>query len=357
MPYPIRYARAADGVRIAFTELGQGEPLIYATGIPWSNFTIGFTSPLTASHPEDVSAAARLIVYDPRGCGRSDHGVDDLSLDGFTRDIDAVSQALGLERFALYGSADAARVTIRYAAAHPERVTRLILWIPTISTAAVRGDGTLRAVSSLATRDWEMYLRTLAHAVVGGWDAERAAYGTAWADVMRASIRQDEFPRFREALRTHDVSCDLAAVRAPTLVLAREDAATFTVPVVGEVAAGIPTARLVVSPGNWLLPCTSEDITREIVGFMRSQEAPATRRNGIDAKIGDSPALSARELQVLALLSQGKTNAEIAADLVVAPSTASRHVHNILNKLGMSRRAEAAAYAARHGIAGARASR
>jgi DNA-binding NarL/FixJ family response regulator len=60
--------------------------------------------------------------------------------------------------------------------------------------------------------------------------------------------------------------------------------------------------------------------------------------------------LSAREIEVLALLSAGKTNAEIADALVVAPATASRHVHNILNKLGMSRRAEAAAYAVRAGL-------
>ena len=62
-------------------------------------------------------------------------------------------------------------------------------------------------------------------------------------------------------------------------------------------------------------------------------------------------ALSPRELEVLALLSEGMTNAQIADALVVAPATASRHVHNILNKLGMSRRAEAAVYAARHGLA------
>ncbi len=74
--------------------------------------------------------------------------------------------------------------------------------------------------------------------------------------------------------------------------------------------------------------------------------APGDRTNGAGAGSGPANAhplaLSARELQVLALLSHGKMNAEIAGDVVVAPATAARHVHNILNKLGMSHRAEAA---------------
>jgi DNA-binding NarL/FixJ family response regulator len=45
------------------------------------------------------------------------------------------------------------------------------------------------------------------------------------------------------------------------------------------------------------------------------------------------------------------TNAKIAGALVVSHATAARHVHNILNKLGMSRRAEIAAYAAVTGLA------
>ncbi len=361
MSYQIRYARTTDGVNIAYTELGQGEPLVYLTALPWSNFAVGFSNPLTSLHPEAVAEAVRLIVYDARGCGLSDHAVDDLTLAAFARDIDAVTQAAGHERFALYGSADASRVMIHYAAVHPERVTRLVLWVPSVSPSRLQSDAGLRAVTSLAARDWDLYLRTLSHAVVGGWDADRAPFAAAFADVMRGSIRQDEFFRFRDAMRTHDVTDDLAAVQAPTLVLGREDVISYTVPVVREVAAGIPSARLVVSPGNWLLPCTGDDVTREVVRFMRMQapELPeiALRRTqpseptAWPPRNGIGVALSPRELEVLALLSEGMTNAQIADALVVAPATASRHVHNILNKRGMSRRAEAAVYAARHGLA------
>lgn len=64
----------------------------------------------------------------------------------------------------------------------------------------------------------------------------------------------------------------------------------------------------------------------------------------------ESSGLSAREKEVLALIAQGLTNKEIAARLVVSPFTARNHVIRILDKLGLSRRAEAAALAVRMGL-------
>ena len=62
-------------------------------------------------------------------------------------------------------------------------------------------------------------------------------------------------------------------------------------------------------------------------------------------------ALSEREKEVLLLIAQGCTNKEIAAKLVVSPYTARNHVIRILDKLGLSRRSEAAAQAVRLGLA------
>ena len=57
--------------------------------------------------------------------------------------------------------------------------------------------------------------------------------------------------------------------------------------------------------------------------------------------------LTAREFAVARLVSDGLTNAEIAAELGIAPKTASSHIEHILAKLGASRRAEIAAWASR----------
>jgi len=58
--------------------------------------------------------------------------------------------------------------------------------------------------------------------------------------------------------------------------------------------------------------------------------------------------LTARELEVLAVMVEGLTNPEIAERLVVSRSTAKAHVSNILSKLGVSNRAEAIALALQH---------
>ncbi len=57
--------------------------------------------------------------------------------------------------------------------------------------------------------------------------------------------------------------------------------------------------------------------------------------------------LTSQELKVLGLIEQGKTNRQIGADLFLAEKTVKNYVSNMLAKLGMSRRTEAAAYAAR----------
>jgi non-specific serine/threonine protein kinase len=61
-------------------------------------------------------------------------------------------------------------------------------------------------------------------------------------------------------------------------------------------------------------------------------------------------ALSPREQEVLTLLASGKTDQEIADALSISRHTVSRHVHNLLGKLGVDSRVAAATYAARHGL-------
>jgi DNA-binding NarL/FixJ family response regulator len=61
--------------------------------------------------------------------------------------------------------------------------------------------------------------------------------------------------------------------------------------------------------------------------------------------------LSRREHEVLTLVAAGKTNRAIASELCISEKTVARHVSNIFMKLGLSSRAEATAYAYRHGIA------
>lgn len=60
--------------------------------------------------------------------------------------------------------------------------------------------------------------------------------------------------------------------------------------------------------------------------------------------------LSERELEVLRLVAEGQTNQEIAEKLILSPTTVKTHVQNILQKLGVSDRTQAAVYAVRYGL-------
>jgi DNA-binding NarL/FixJ family response regulator len=64
----------------------------------------------------------------------------------------------------------------------------------------------------------------------------------------------------------------------------------------------------------------------------------------VDVGAGANPELTDREQEILGLISQGMTNREIAEALIIEVGTVKNHVHNILNKLNVSSRHEAAAF-------------
>jgi ATP/maltotriose-dependent transcriptional regulator MalT len=80
------------------------------------------------------------------------------------------------------------------------------------------------------------------------------------------------------------------------------------------------------------------------------------RRLGVGPGVDGPSALTPREREVVELLAEGLTNAELAARLFISPKTAAVHVSNILAKLGMASRSEVAAFAVREGLAAARSS-
>jgi len=65
---------------------------------------------------------------------------------------------------------------------------------------------------------------------------------------------------------------------------------------------------------------------------------------------GPRPLLTAREREVLALVARGYTNKEVAAALGITPSTVKNHLQNILDKLHLENRVQAAAFALREGL-------
>jgi two-component system, NarL family, nitrate/nitrite response regulator NarL len=88
----------------------------------------------------------------------------------------------------------------------------------------------------------------------------------------------------------------------------------------------------------------------ELLARVRS----ALRRTPAEAKRGPAGApwssLTARELEVLGLLSHGLNQTEIAARLVISSKTVGTHIQRVLTKLGVHSRAQAVAHAHEHGL-------
>jgi DNA-binding NarL/FixJ family response regulator len=114
----------------------------------------------------------------------------------------------------------------------------------------------------------------------------------------------------------------------------------------GFLAKDTPIDSLVVaihaaaSGAAWLSPRAAE----VVLGRIRSAPpAPEKEQPPLEQ-------LSAREVDVLRLIANGMENAEIAAALNISPRTAKNHVSNILSKLGLPSRVQAAVYAVRQGV-------
>ncbi len=163
--------------------------------------------------------------------------------------------------------------------------------VPTVADAAVEHGRGLVALADGATG----VARTALEAAVRGWDAKGRAWEAAWArlDLANCLIRSN---RYADAL--------------PLVV----DVRTLA-------------SRLNSRP--------------------LADRADALQRMARGHVAVDEPwrPLTAREFAVARLVSEGRTNAEIADSLGIAPKTASSHVEHILAKLGASRRAEIATWA------------
>ena len=107
---------------------------------------------------------------------------------------------------------------------------------------------------------------------------------------------------------------------------------------ISEVVTGIRSAAVGAS---LISPTIASKVLQRVRATTEDTEMAATIRTE----------LSDRELEVLKLIANGKDNAQIAAELVISPKTVKNHISNILMKLQMQNRIQAAVYAVRSGLA------
>jgi pimeloyl-ACP methyl ester carboxylesterase len=256
----IRFCTTGEGVRLAYAAMGEGPPLVKAAN--WlSHLDYDWQSSVWRHWLVELSNRFRLVRYDERGCGLSDWDVPEFSFEAWVRDLEAVVDAAGLDRFALLGISQGGPVAIAYAVRHPERVSRLVLL-----GAFAQG----RRKRARRPEDLDL-LEARINMVRAGWGRPDPQYRQMFLSRFLPEGTQDEWREFDELQRRStspenawqfvqefgdiDVSDLAAQVSAPTLIASarREPDDMFEQSRV--LASLIPNGRLVpLDSGNHLLP-------------------------------------------------------------------------------------------------------
>jgi pimeloyl-ACP methyl ester carboxylesterase/DNA-binding CsgD family transcriptional regulator len=356
MNVDIRFCTTSAGARIAYTTLGSGPAVVFPAW--WINHL-----ELLWEHPSAVtffSTLARhhtLVLYDRHGAGLSDRDRTDFSAAAELATLTDLIAHLGLTRFALFGFSAGGPTAIAYAAAHPEQVSHLLIFGAgarmggAISNLAPATSHTRAVVNDLAEANWDVGALALTKWIFPGADP-------LTIDWLARFLRASATPRMAIELSylTADVSALLPSLRVPTLVLCRREDNGTLFEGGRQLAACIPHARFVPLEGaaHLFFLGDMQAVLQVAVPFLGSDGAAVRSLAQLEEMRGSRypDGLTAREVEVLALLAAGLTTREIAAQLVISSATVERHIANVYRKTRARGRAGAATYALRHGLAG-----
>jgi pimeloyl-ACP methyl ester carboxylesterase/DNA-binding CsgD family transcriptional regulator len=336
----VRFCRADDGVRLAWARHGAGPPLLVVSC--WlSHLQHDWQSPVWRHFLDDLGDIATVIRYDERGFGLSDWDVEDFSLERRVADLKRLVDAAGLDRFAVLGMSGGAPVALAYAHAHPERVTRLVLYGGMACGGLDQDDDAAEeAFLAMIRAGWARPDPTFRRVFTNAFIPDATEEQMQWMDeLQRTSTNTDNAVSSRIARHHVDVGGLLAGIATPTLVLHADG--DRVAPQWGpRLAAEIPDARLVMLQSRNHVLLADEPawtVFRREIGAFLAEGNPTPPISH----------LSDREREILLLAAEGLDNAEIAERLTLSLRTVERHLQNIYLKLGLSGRTARAAAVAR----------
>jgi len=249
-----------DGTELGYRVLGDGPPLVCLPGGPGR--AAGYLGDLGG-----VSASRQLVLLDPRGVGLSADPADPATLrvDRLVRDVDALRAHLGLERIDLLAHSAGAVLATLYAAAHPERLSRLILVTPGLAAVGVgpTEEQVLAALGRRAAEPWYPAALIAMEKFIAGdlsietFEASRPFFYARWDDASRAHAAAGVAPRHAAArqgffagapLDPPSARAALKGLTAPVLLYAGDLDPIATPAVVRQAAPLFRDAAVIVQP-------------------------------------------------------------------------------------------------------------
>lgn len=214
-----------DGGSVAYQVIGDGDVDLVLTAGSFSNIDFWWDDPSSASFLRSLARFSRLIIFDRRGVGASDPPADgDWSWRRWHRDLESVVDATSCDDIAIFAALDGTALALPFAAAHPERISHLVLYN---ATARFLADGEYlaghdhpegRAVMRAVRETWGRETAAPLHLPPDRTDADFSQW---YARFQRSAMTQGAIEATSQQILSLDVRDTLPAIRADTLVLHR----------------------------------------------------------------------------------------------------------------------------------------
>jgi pimeloyl-ACP methyl ester carboxylesterase/DNA-binding CsgD family transcriptional regulator len=333
---PVQYLRTSDGYNLAYWDIGEGPTIVLVPSRlnslrqVWNRFGPWFR-PLMAGH--------RFVSFDARGQGLSTRGLrPDVSMQDYVGDLGLIFDHLAIERAVLLAHGFGGHIAARYAVRHPERVAAIVFATVTVDIRAWN----MPFWFGVASENWELFLRSLAPRSLTGDGLEH------WLETVRGNETHADYMLAAAVSAQSRIDDVLPSIAAPALVLHPRNYVMVPEEEAPKLAGALPDARMVMLPGDgetFLGDAGAfvDAVTRFIDRFSEGEKAMAAPAAPSTAR------LSRRETEVLRLIAAGKSNQQIADALVLSLRTVERHITNLYAKIGAHGKADATAYALRHG--------
>ena len=355
MDQNIRFCTTSDSVRLAYAVSGAGPPLVMSA--TWlTHLEHQWHSLAWQPWLDGLSRDHKLLRYDSRGCGLSDRDAGDLSFESWIRDFECVVEAAAFQRFSLLATCQGGPIAIEYAARHPERVDKLILY-------GTYGRGRLRWTNLPNEVEKGRVLLDLTQL---GWGQENHAFlqvwatafqpgGTlehlhSWCDQQRAATTSETAVRLLRIGWNVDVRDAARKIKCPVLVMHAERDAVVPIEEGRSLASLIPNCRFVQLDSENHMPLADEPewprLLDELRRFLAEPAADAAiERSGLPLKD-----LTPRERAVLEGIAEGLDNSEIATSLGLSQKTVRNHITRVFDKICVEHRYEAIVRAREAGL-------